>query len=159
MTLTVSEFLTGKGAVELLCEIDPNGSHYSDLDDRLWISHQTLINRLSEGVEASLLQRELTSTDQGTSHKYVLSPKGATFRRVLEESATVIAYHQFKQSRVRLEEKKQEMRDWAQTELPKFNEDQHERHLELLQNYQTYHIPEEDTEYTYLSGEEHRNGE
>lgn len=159
MSLSVSEFLTGKGAVELLCEVDPNGSRFKNLEDEVPVSKQTLTNRLGEGVEASLLEREFITAERGTSHVYALTPKGATFRRVLEESATVITYRQFKEVQNQLEEKKAEMREWARTELPKFDDEDHERHLSQLQGDKTFHIPEGGFGYIDISDNDSKDSE
>lgn len=147
MSLTIPDFLTKKGAVEVLCEIDPNGSRFKHLKRSVPVSHQTLSDRLDEGVEVSLLNRKIITTERGTGHTYTLTPQGATFRRYLEESATVIAYRQFKQTRTQFRTKKHDACQWARTELPEFDSAAHEQHLESLQNHTTYRIPDDQMGY------------
>lgn len=99
MPYSIDEYLSLKGAVELICEIDPYGSRFDDLVAELPISRPTVSNRLAEGREASILEVEAISGEQGTTHKHVLTEKGALVRLELEKNGTVVAWESYKQAR------------------------------------------------------------
>lgn len=144
MPLTIDEYLSQEGAMEILCEIDPDGSRFTDLDEALAISHTTLRKRLVEGIEVSLLDQQEPQTEEGAANLYMLSPKGATFRRALHESGTMVAHRQLKDARNQFNSKKEMMQEWARTELPKFNNEHHEGHLSLIQGGSDFYIVDED---------------
>lgn len=137
-------YLRKKGAVRLLCEIDPQGSRYTDLDEALEISHSTVGERLGELKEVSLVQQEATTGGRGTTNLYKLTPKGATFRRALHESGTVMAHRQLKAARNQFELKKEEMQEWARTDLPKFDTGHHEGNLTLVQDDADFYVADDD---------------
>jgi len=112
MPTSIDEYLSLKGAVELLCEISLNGSQYTELDEELAISHTTVGDRLDEGVEASLLTKELATGGHRTSHKYLLTPKGALIRWKLDTSGTTEAYYAFKNAQQRFNKKKGDIKEY-----------------------------------------------
>ncbi len=137
-------YLRNKGAIRLLCEIDPQGSRYTDLDEALEISHSTVGERLGELKDVSLVHQEATSGGRGTTSLYKLTPKGATFRRALHESGTVMAHRQLKAARNQFERKNEEMQEWARTELPKFSDEHHEGNLTLVQDDSDFYVADDD---------------
>lgn len=147
-------YLRKKGAVRLLCEIDPQGSRYTDLDEALDISHSTVGERLGELKEVSLIQHEATTGGRGTTNLYKLTPKGATFRRALHESGTVMAHRQLKAARNQFELKNEEMQEWARTELPKFSDERHEANLSLVQDDSDFYVADDDLRNDDPSDEE-----
>lgn len=112
MPPSIDEYLSRKGAVELLCEISLNGSQYTELNEELAVSHTTVGDRLEEGVKASVLTKELVTGGHRTSHKYLLTPKGALVRWKLDTSGTTEAYHAFKNAQQRFNEKSGEIREY-----------------------------------------------
>jgi len=128
----------------MLCEIEPQGSRYTDLDEALEISHSTVGERLGELMDASLIEQEATTGGRGTTNLYKLTPKGATFRRALHESGTVMAHRQLKAARNQFEHKNEEMQEWARTELPKFSDEHHKRNLTLVQDDSDFYVADDD---------------
>ncbi|WP_139171270.1 hypothetical protein [Natronorubrum texcoconense] len=113
MERPIDEFLSKTGAIELLCEIDLDGSRFEDLNDDLPVSRQTLAVRLREASEASLIEQETIQGERGTSHKHVLSEKGILLRMQLIKPEGVAKYHQYNDSRQQWDEKKEEIREIA----------------------------------------------
>lgn len=111
MPISIDEYLSLKGSVELLCEIDPHGSRFEALLAELPISRPTLTNRLAQGREASLFDREAVSGERGTTHTHVLSPKGATLRLWLDDSGVTADYEHYKAARKRFREQAEWTRD------------------------------------------------
>lgn len=126
------EILGNRWYIELLCEIDPDGSRFTDLEEELGLATDTLSERLRKLTGLGLLDHVAQTGGRGTTAPYKLSPKGATFRRALHESGTVLLYRQLKAAQREFDGKKEEMADWAENELPKFDEEHHEGNLELL---------------------------
>ncbi|WP_440765096.1 hypothetical protein [Natronorubrum sp. DTA7] len=141
MAIDRHEFLKKRGAIELLCEIDPRGSRWKELEPELSgiISKQTLATRLEQGRDVSLLDREPTDSETGSTNLHVFSPEGATLRLILEKSGTVRAYHQFKRSHNEFYNKSEQIQHWARRELDTFRPAQHEENFELLK--ETNEIP------------------
>jgi DNA-binding HxlR family transcriptional regulator len=99
MPISIDEYLSLKGSVELLCEINPHGSRFEALLAELPITRPTLTDRLAQGREASLLDREAVSGELGTTHTHVLSPKGATIRLWLDDNGVTVGYERYNQAR------------------------------------------------------------
>lgn len=104
MPLSIDDFLNIKrtGAVELLCEIDPQGSTLDELDEEMDAARNTINNRLAESRELGLTERKVVS-EEGVRRRHVLTPKGATLRLRLDDSGTTGAYEQYKEARKRFE--------------------------------------------------------
>lgn len=105
------EYLDRKGAIELLCEVKPGGSRFSELDDALPVSHQTLSRRLEEGRDASLLERKAISGHRGTTHTHLLTPRGAKLRLWWEERGLTASYQLYKKARQQFLDEAAAMRD------------------------------------------------
>lgn len=143
MSLSIEEYFSRKGAVELLCEIDPHGSQFNELASEMFISRPTLTDRLDEGIELSLFDSEAGSGNHGRTHMYVLAPKGATIRRLLEENGVVITYEQLKTLRQQFERTSSEfLEEMAE------NDDIVEDHIQNQRNlaYIKGHINHDDTD-------------
>lgn len=103
MPLTVEDFLSRRGAVEVLCELDPHGTQFGELLCEVSISRPTLANRLAEGQEVELLGRKAVSGERGTTHIHVFAPKGATLRLWLDDSGVTAIYERYKEARKQFE--------------------------------------------------------
>lgn len=109
----LDRYLSKKGGIELICEINPRGSSFSELEEALPISHETLARRLEEAREASLISTEETSDEHGTTHIHSLTPDGATLRMWLDDMGATSEYHMYNKSRKRFHETAEEVRSTA----------------------------------------------
>jgi len=109
----LSEFLSRKGAIELLCSIDMEGSRFNELAEGLEISTTTLAKRLREGQEVVLIRPFAVGGEQGTAHVYTLTERGLGVRHHMMDSGATGAYQMVREAQERFEEKAEEVRDWA----------------------------------------------
>lgn len=131
MPISIDEYLSQKGAVELLCEIDPHGSGFEELLAELPISRPTLTDRLAQGREASLLALEGISGERGATHQHVLSPQGATIRLWLDDNGVTTGYERYKQTRKEFHDQV----EWTREEMtdPRLSlDDKSETEMNLL---------------------------
>jgi len=88
----VTDYLESTGAVELLCEIEPNGSQFTHLAQNAPISRATVSTRLQEGEELGVFE-QYEIDGRGTSHAYRLTETGATIRLYLDHLGLTERYH------------------------------------------------------------------
>ncbi|WP_139175841.1 hypothetical protein [Halobellus clavatus] len=145
MSLSVREFLTKQGAIELLCEINPFGSRFEELLEEVSISRPTLTNRLAEGREVGFFDLEAVSGDRGTTHAHVLTPKGATARNRLYEIGAVSSYRQYKNARKYFDEMKEEFIISLEEKTPYFNNESVNRdNWREVRNRENFRVDEEE---------------
>jgi len=129
---TVSDYLERKGAIELLCEIEPNGSQFSQLVGGVEITRNTVSSRLQEGEELGLIEKQ-DIQGRGTDHAYRLTQAGAKLRLYLDHTGITEQYRIIKQLRRDFNERAGELIRWAEeneTELePPVEEDTHLQHF------------------------------
>lgn len=135
MALSVDEFLSKYMAVELLCEISVNGSRFSELESALDMASDTLTNRLEQGVEASLLKIEFVRGEGRSSHKYLLTEKGARIRWKLDTLGATESYHVAKNARQRFEQHADTLRTWVAENQDALESDEWNRNLQFHQRY------------------------
>ena len=109
---SVSFYLGSKGAVELLCEIKPNGSQFTRLVKESPVSRSTVSTRLQEGEELGLYERHEVE-GRGTSHTYQLTETGARFRIYLDHTGLTERYRTIKALRQQFDEGVEELTGWA----------------------------------------------
>jgi len=112
--ITVSSYLGNRGAVELLCEIEPNGSQFTRLVEESPVSRSTVSSRLQEGEELGLYERREIE-GRGTSHTYQLTERGAKLRLYLDHTGLTERYHTIKALRQQFEEDVGRLTEWAGT--------------------------------------------
>lgn len=132
MTLSARAYLSRKGTLELLCEIDPEGSRFDELVAEVSVSRPTLSKRLAEGREVALLERQPISGEQGTTHEHTLTPRGATVRMRLFEQGLVLKYQQYKQARKQFKTSSDEFQQALDTNPLDLSDEKTNK-----QNYQT----------------------
>jgi DNA-binding HxlR family transcriptional regulator len=139
MPLSIDDFLklTNTGAVELLCEIDPNGSTLDELDEEMDAARSTINNRLAEARELGLMERMVVS-EEGVRRRHVLTPKGATLRLRLDDSGTTGAYEQYKEARKRFETHAEHIRGAVSDEPTFYEKESDAGNLRRLQNRPLY---------------------
>jgi len=123
MSLSARAYLSRKGAIALLCEIDPEGSRFGELVAELPISRPTVAERLGEGQEVELLERQPITGEHGTSHEYVFTPSGATLRNLLYHQGLVVEYQQYKQAREQFETSRDEFPETIASDLPRLDDE------------------------------------
>lgn len=70
-------FFTKKGSIEIITELDENGPEsFSDIKRVVSISDRTLTNRLEEGQEIGLIEKEEAETQRGTTLGYNVTELG-----------------------------------------------------------------------------------
>lgn len=147
MPISPTEFIGKKGAIEVLCEINPAGSRFQELTEGVSISRPTLSNRLAEGREASLLDTEAVAGKRGTTHRHVLTPRGATVRMLLFEQNVESSYKQYRTARLQFEKNKDKFREFLRQNTPNLSleEQNHENYQTLLQRSNLSHMVEDDS--------------
>lgn len=135
MATSVVEFLDGKGAAELLVKIDPNGSRRNELRGLINVAPNPLTKRLNEGREAGVIETEAIDELGETGHKYVMTPKGARLRMVLEEEGMDDLYDQIETYRAQLEEAIDETKEWTKDHYDELSDKQ--ENWRILAYYQT----------------------
>lgn len=115
----VIEYLGEKVAAELLSTIDGGGSQFGELEDALGVSSTTLSKRITQGEELGLIDTEAVTGEQGRTHVYVLTPKGARVRFMLEQTGAAKTYRLLQTYRSRVEDEVAEVEE----ELEKLGDD------------------------------------
>jgi len=109
---SVSSYLGNKGAIELLCEIKPNGSQFTQLVEESPVSRSTVSTRLQEAEKLGLYERHKTE-GRGTSHTYQLTETGARLRIYLDHTGITERYRTIKVLRQQFDEGVEELTGWA----------------------------------------------
>ena len=109
---TLSVYLEAKGAVELLCETEPNGSQFTRLVEESTVSRSTVSTRLQEGEELGLYERHEIE-GRGTSHTYQLTETGARLRIYLDHTGLTERYRTIKALCKQFDESVEELTGWA----------------------------------------------
>lgn len=135
MATSVVEFLDGKGAAELLVKINPSGSRRNELRELINVAPNTLTKRLNEGREAGLIETEAIYELGETGHQYVMTPKGARLRMVLEEKGVDDLYDQIAMYRAKLEEAIGETMAWTKDHPDELSDKK--ENVRILLYYQT----------------------
>jgi len=100
MSSRLLEFLeTSDGAMEILATIEVDGTSFSELDEQVGVSHDTLSTRLDEARELGLVDAEAVVDEGRTKHRWVLTGKGVRVRRVMESVGLVKNYDLLQMSR------------------------------------------------------------
>lgn len=108
----VIEYVGRTGAAEVLSLIEPvEGARWSELVEKAETSHQTVTDRLGEGQELGLIGTETVQGERGTSHAYVLRPKGGFVRYVLEAESVPRTYSLIRAYRERVAEQISDTQD------------------------------------------------
>lgn len=114
MTGPISEYLGEKGSIEILATIEPDGTRFKELKQTVGVSHGTISTRLAQGDELGLLEREAMQGERGTTHKWVLAPKGAVLRHRLQITGVVKTYELLQDLRQQVEAHNEEFKEWVQ---------------------------------------------
>lgn len=109
----LEDYLTRKGAVELLCEINQSGSRHGELFEALDLSSATLSKRLGEGQDVMLLEVQAARRKGLSVKEYVLTQRGLQIRYHLMEVGTIGAYQMYREAKKKFEEKAEEAREWT----------------------------------------------
>lgn len=119
---SLDEFLAQKGAIQILCEISPDGSRWSDLESALDISHTTVSKRLDEAIAVSVIDLETIQDERGAGVQYVYTSKGIYLRVQFDNLGLTQAYYRFKEARDHYLDREAEARDWVSANKDQFEE-------------------------------------
>ncbi|MFC6723089.1 winged helix-turn-helix transcriptional regulator [Halobium palmae] len=109
----IRDYPSGKGAIELLCEIGRDGSRYTDLLGELDITSDTLTERLNEAQAALLVEVRAGGHGPGkTVNEYNLRPRGEKVRLHLMNTGTYSSYELYRETRKKFEEDREGAREW-----------------------------------------------
>ena len=108
----VPAYLEAKGAVELLCEIEPDGSQFTRLVEESSVSRSTGSTRLREGEQLGLYKRREIE-GRGTSHAYHLTETGAKLRLYLDHTGLTERHRTIKAVRRRFDEDVRKLTEWT----------------------------------------------
>jgi DNA-binding HxlR family transcriptional regulator len=100
MTLSIEEYLFTDAAINVLCELDPEGSRLVELDERCPTSRSTITEKLKQGQKLGLLEQYAITGSEGRLG-WRFTPKGATLRLVLEDTGAKGAYQDWKSAKAR----------------------------------------------------------
>lgn len=111
--MTVDEWLRKKGAVELLCVVDVDGSRFGDLVEAVSISRPTVILRLKQARSAQLVKQRAIDGERGTTHVWGLTDQGATLRIEMLDNGTTKAFEKLKDARQEFAQCRESVLEWA----------------------------------------------
>lgn len=121
MPLSTEEYLQKKGAIELICEIDSAGSRFGEILEEIPIARPTLSDRLAEGREAFLLDREILSAEKDTVHVHILTSEGAQLRLFFDDNGVTKDYRDYKTALKRFQDRQSGIRDQFESDPPKLD--------------------------------------
>lgn len=102
MSLSVEDYLLKDTTINVLCELDPQGSRLLELDERVPTSKSTIADVLEQGEELGLLEQyAITGPDGRLGWRF--TPTGATLRLILDDLGTKRAYEDYKSAKARYE--------------------------------------------------------
>jgi len=107
----IHEFLRNHGAVEILSAIEPGGNRFSELEEMVLITDNTLTKRLGEGQEVRVFKRRIN--DEGDI-LYALDERGGVIRREINKRGIDEVYESYKQSHDDFNRRASELATWAE---------------------------------------------
>jgi len=110
-----SEFLRRDGTVQLLCVMDGNGHRYSELEEQVLVTDNTLTKRLGEGEDLGIFRRKLS--DEGAT-LYTISGDGDLIRREIEKRGTNGVFQSYKSAHDNFNENVSELAEWFEERPP-----------------------------------------
>ena len=102
MSLSIEDYLFKDSAINVLCELDPEGSRLLELDERMPTSKSTISEVLEQGRMLGLFEKYAITGPEGRLG-WRFTPKGATLRLVLEDMGAKGAYKDYKSAKARYE--------------------------------------------------------
>lgn len=102
MSLSIEDYLFKDSAINVLCELDPEGSRLDELDERCPTSRSTISEVLEQGRMLGFFEKYAVTGPEGRLG-WRFTPKGATLRLVLEDTGAKGAYQDYKSAKARYE--------------------------------------------------------
>lgn len=141
----VIDYIGSTGAAEIISLIEPvEGTRWGELVEKSQVSHQTVTNRIQEGEELGLIGTETVQGERGTSHVYVLKPKGGFVRYVLESEGVPRTYLLIRSYRKRIQEKISDSQEVLRERGDEFEETKSWNWLGKLQTDEDFELPKEE---------------
>lgn len=140
----IIEYVGSTGGAEVLSIIEPvEGTRWSELVEKAEVSHQQVTDKIKEGQELGLIGTEAVQSERGTSHAYVLKPKGGFVRYVLESEGVSRTYSLIRSYRKRVKEQISDSQEVLQERGDEFEEGTNWKWLEKIQTDEDFELPEE----------------
>lgn len=118
--------------MELMCELASSETRFSELDEKLYISHTTLTKRLGEAEDIGLIETRQVKGDRRRTHEYSPTDRAVLFMRKLKLQGVLERYQLYKESRIRFEEEADKIVEWAEENPDKIPESDEESHSERI---------------------------
>jgi DNA-binding HxlR family transcriptional regulator len=123
MAGNIADFLDRKWAVELLCEVDTDGTRFTELKEELGrISSSTLWQLLSKAVDLGLLDEEKRRDGQSSHDVYVLTNRGAHLRLMMKWQDVENLYGYLKLVREDFFEHRERFVEWVENNESRFDD-------------------------------------
>lgn len=91
----LEDYFSRTGAVRVLCELGPNGGRFNQLRKSIDISHPIIKDRLEDGEDLHIVKTTTIDTENGKSHKYLLTGEGTRLWFRMYEEGIVRAYYAY----------------------------------------------------------------
>lgn len=113
MSLTVQEFLRGKGAVGMLSMLHERPMTYSELEPKIGITSSTITKRRDEAAELGLLEVNLGEAEVGKSRVYELTDMGEFLTDQMARQGIVSNYRKMRALQELLDEQTDDIAEWV----------------------------------------------
>jgi len=107
----IAAFLERKGAVLIFAALGEGEKRFTDLDDELDISHTTLGNLLSDGVDIDVF--ELAFSGSGGDRMYRLTPLGKGVQIEVNRRGVIKAYSLMREAEERYQNEVDDLINWV----------------------------------------------
>lgn len=112
MSLTVQEFLNRKGAVGLLSVLTERGKSYSEIEEEVAITTDTISRRKDEAMEIGLIELKPARRGDRTVQEYHLTDFGEALAEQMSLKGIVSNYQDMRTHQEKVEQKTEDLIDW-----------------------------------------------
>ena len=112
---TMNEYFQQDGTIGIFVQLPHEGLLNNELDKKVHISHTTLSDRLTTGMELGLLEQTRNPDDHGNSKRYLLTKKGSKVQDMMLGLGLDDAYEQFFEAYTELETGRAKIDDWVES--------------------------------------------
>lgn len=121
----LEDYLSKRGTVELLCEINQSGSRYGELSEALDISTSTLTKRLKEGQDVLVIEMQAARRNRSPVNEYTLTKRGFRILYHMMDTNAIGAYQLYREAQAKFEEKAEEVCEWTAANSDQLTKEPH----------------------------------